>query len=113
MARFCDKVGYGVSVESPANSGIWVDEITEITYFGDVIRNIRNLRDDPDKLNDDIAVNNSISIMADQYAIDHFSRIKYVRWAGTLWTVTIVEVRSPRLILRLGSVYNGPTPAAP
>lgn len=109
MAKFYDKVGYGVSVESPAGSGIWVDEITEYSYFGDVIRNTRKL-DNGESLNNDITVNNSISIVADQYAIEHFFLIKYVRWAGVLWTVTNVEVRSPRLILSLGSVYNGPTP---
>lgn len=109
MARFHGEVGYGESVEEPIGSGKWVDKITEHPYTGDVIRNTRNL-ESGDKLNDDISVSNSISIVADQYAIDHFFNIKYVRWAGALWTVTSVEVRTPRLILSLGSVYNGPTP---
>lgn len=109
MARFFGEVGYGESVEDPPGSGKWVDQITEFPYRGDVIRNVRNLQT-ADKLNDDITVSNSISIVADQYAVDHFFNIKYVRWAGALWTVTGVEVQSPRLILTLGSVYNGPTP---
>jgi len=57
----------------------------------------------------DISVSNSISILADEYAIKHFFKIKYVRWEGVPWSVTSVEVRAPRLILSLGSVYNGPT----
>jgi hypothetical protein len=109
MARFHGVVGYGEALESPPDSGIWVDEITEFTYTGDVIRNTRRL-EEGEHLNNDITVGNSISIVASQYAIEHFHLIKYVRWAGTLWTVTSVEVRSPRLILSLGSVYNGPTP---
>ena len=108
MARFHGEVGYGTSVESPAGSGVWVDQITEIPYYGDVIRNTRRLQSG-DQLNDDLSVNNSISIIADEYAIQHFFDIRYVRWAGALWTVTNVEVQSPRLILSLGSVYNGPT----
>lgn len=108
MARFYDAVGYGESVETPLDSGVWVDVITEVTYFGDVIRNTRKL-ESGESLNDDITVGNSISIVADDYAIEHFSKIKYVRWAGTLWTVTNVEVKSPRLVLSLGSVYNGPS----
>lgn len=111
MARFYGEVGYGDSVENPPDSGVWVDQITEFNYSGDVVRNTRKL-EDGEGLNNDIAVGNSISIVADQYAIDHFFQIKYVRWAGTLWTVSSVEVRSPRLILSLGSVYNGPTPEA-
>jgi hypothetical protein len=109
MARFYGEVGYGEAVESPPNSGIWVDQITEFPYFGDVIRNTRVL-EQKDNLNEDISVGNSISIVADEQAIDHFFKIKYVRWAGVLWTVTSVEVKNPRLILSLGSVYNGPTP---
>lgn len=109
MARFYGEVGYGDTVESPAGSGVWKDTITEIAYFGDVIRNTRKL-DSGEKLNEDISVSNSISIVADDQAIKHFFKIKYVRWAGTLWTVTNVEVKSPRLVLSLGSVYNGPTP---
>lgn len=109
MARFFGEVGYGDSVETPPDSGIWVDVITEHPYTGDVIRNTRNL-EAGEKVNSDITVSNSISIVADEYAIDHFFNIKYVKWAGVLWTVTSVEVRTPRLILSLGSVYNGPTP---
>lgn len=108
MARFFGAVGYGTSVEDPADSGIWVDQITEIEYFGDVVRNRKELQD-TENLNSDIRVNNSISIVADEYAIAHFFNIKYVRWAGVTWTVTDVVVQHPRLILSIGSVYNGPT----
>ena len=108
MAKFYGEIGYGNTVEHPISSGIYVDTITEIKYFGDVIKNIvRNNKGE--KINNDISVNNSISIVADQQAIQHFFKIKYVRWAGVLWTITDVDVRNPRLILTLGSVYNGPT----
>lgn len=108
MARFYGAVGYGETVEATPGSGVWDDKITEINYQGDVIRNVRSLQNN-DKVNDDIVVDNSISIVADEYAIEHFFNIRYVRWAGVDWTVTNVEVRRPRLILQLGSVYNGPT----
>lgn len=109
MARFFGEVGYGIAKEDPVESGVWVDSITEASYYGDVIRNSLKVKDG-ENLNPDIAVNNSISIMADDYAVKHFFAIKYVRWEGVLWTVSTVEVKAPRLILYLGSVYNGPTP---
>lgn len=112
MARFYGEVGYANSIETPAGSGIWKDVITEYSYFGDVVRNTRKL-DSGDKLNEDISVNNSISIVADQQAVDNIFNIRYIRWMSALWTVTNVEVQHPRLILSLGSVYNGPTPTAP
>lgn len=108
MAKFFGKVGYGEAVETPPGSGVWKDKITEHEYYGDVIRDSRRL-EPGEHLNDNVIVGNSISIIADQYAIDHFAKIKYVNWAGTLWIVTTVEVRSPRLVLYLGGVYNGPT----
>lgn len=112
MARFYGRIGYGESVEvldqDDNGTGVWVDEIVEHYYYGDVIRNSRYIREE-DKLNFNLNVQNSISIVADAYANDHFFAIRYVEWAGTLWTVSDVEVQSPRLILRLGEVYNGPT----
>src|SRR6478752_4397349 len=110
MARFHGRIGYADS-QVEATPGVWVDEIVEHSYFGDVVRNQRNLREE-DKLNFDLNVQNSISIVADAYANDHFFAIRYVEWAGVLWTVTAVEVQSPRLLLRLGEVYNGPTPGS-
>lgn len=109
MARFSGKIGYGESQEIPESSGVWEDVITEFTYFGDVIRNTKNVQNG-EKINDNISVGNSISIVADEYANGHWFNIRYVIWQGIRWEVTEVEVNSPRLILRLGSVYNGPIP---
>jgi hypothetical protein len=110
MARFFGEIGYGEAVETPPDSGVWVDEIVEYSYFGDVVRNARKFQEG-EQLNNNISVNNSISIVADAYANEHFFAIRYIRWAGSLWTVDDVEVQSPRLLLRLGEVYNGPTAA--
>lgn len=110
MARFYGRIGYGETEESLP--GVWADTIVEHLYFGDVIRNTRKLSEG-ENLNKDLSVENSISIVADAYANDHFFAIRYVEWAGTLWTVKNVEVQSPRLILRLGEVYNGPTAGVP
>lgn len=107
MARFYGEVGYGDTVESPPASGVWRDVITEQQYSGDVIRNTRHLQEG-EGVNQNITVANSISIVADQYAIEHFFKIKYVIWMGVYWTVTKVEVQHPRLVLSLGEVYNGP-----
>ena len=108
--RFFGVVGYGELSETLPGSGVWEDVITEVNYSGDVLRDTRNL-DPADKVNDDLSVNNSISIVADAQAVNHFHKIKYIVWQGIRWTVDSVEVRPPRLLLTLGGVYNGPTPA--
>jgi hypothetical protein len=105
MAKFYGRIGYGQQIESAP--GVWVDSIVERSYYGDVIRNSRRLTDG-ENLNKDLTVGNSISIVADAYASEHFFAIRYVEWAGELWTVSDVEVQRPRLILQLGEVYHGP-----
>ena len=109
MARFYDIIGYGETVETVP--GVYEDVITERYYYGDVIRNTRRLQSG-ENLNDNLTVGNSVSIVADAYASLHFHNIRYIKWAGALWTVSDVEEQRPRLILRLKEVYNGPTPAA-
>jgi len=105
MNRFHGKVGYGESVQTAP--GVWIDVITAISYFGNVTRNTRQLREGS-LVNDDITVGNNISIIADAYAVENFMNIRYIEWQGSLWTVTAVEVQAPRLILTLGGIYNGP-----
>jgi hypothetical protein len=105
MAKFHGAVGYAENRE--VKPGVWQDIIHERSYFGDVKRNTRQLREG-ESLNDDLTVQNSIEIVADAYAYDHFFAIRFVDWAGALWKVTEVTVQSPRLLLRLGGVYNGP-----
>lgn len=105
MAKFHGEIGYGTSVET--SPGVWEDVITERKYYGDVVKTSRKLLEG-EKLNYDLTVGNSISIVADAYANEHFFAIRYIKWAGTFWTVSDVEVERPRLLMRLGGVYNGP-----
>lgn len=107
MARWHGRVGYGESIESESGSGIFIDEITEKLYYGDVVRNNRNFIPG-ENISSDISVSNLISILGDEYANDHLFAIRFVEWAGAVWTVTNVEVQRPRLLLTLGEVYNGP-----
>jgi hypothetical protein len=106
MARYFGAVGFvGLQVEQ--KPGVFVEQVVEHNYYGDVLRNTRQLREG-ESLNNDLSVGNSISIVADAYANEHFHAIRYVVWAGSLWDVTDVRVEAPRLILTLGGVYNGP-----
>lgn len=103
MAKFYGVVGYSETKETSVD--VWSEDITERTYTGDVLKNTRRW-DNGEHLNDNLNVNNSISIVADAYAYQHFFAIRYVVWMGAKWKVTNVEVQSPRLILTIGGVYN-------
>ena len=105
MARFYGAIGYGH--QRSVSPGVWEDTIVERPYYGDIPQNFRKL-DPSDKVNDNVRVQNIISVVADAYALEHFFAIRYVFWAGVYWKVDSVEVLAPRLTLRLGEVYNGP-----
>lgn len=106
MEKFYGKVGYCVTTEDPVGSGIVKDVVTERKYYGDVLRNSTRWQSS-DSINDNLTVSNRISILADAYAYQNFSLIKYVEWMGVLWKVDSIEVERPRLILSLGGEYNG------
>lgn len=110
MAKFYGAVGYAVNTE--AAPGVFRDVMTERAYYGEVVQNIRRLRDG-DGLNDNVNLQNIIRIVADGYALQNFLTIRYLRWMGVLWKVDSVDVQRPRLLLRLGEVYNGPTDPTP
>lgn len=105
MARFSGLVGYAFEQVETAPD-VYTDHVVEFPYFGDVVRNTRRSQEG-EYVNNDISVSNSIEIVADAYANEHFFAIRYVEWSGQLWSVEEVEVVAPRLRLRLGGVYRG------
>lgn len=103
MAKFYGNIGFATTVETA--KGVWEEQITERPYFGDVVRNKRQLRD-AGKVNSDVDISNEISIVADPYANDNFHSMRYVVFMETKWAVESVEVQYPRLILSIGGLYN-------
>ena len=104
MAKFYGVIGYAATVQT--EPGIYEEQIVEIEYMGDVLRNTRRLREGS-KINDDITISNQISIIADPYASNNFHAMRYVTFTGAKWKVSEVDVQYPRLILTLGGLYNG------
>lgn len=105
--RYAGNIGYMV-LENP-EPGIWTeDDIVEIFYKGDLVRNNKK-NQAADGVNDNINISNEISIIADPYAMENFFNIVYAEFAGNKWKVTNVTIQYPRLILSLGGVWNGRT----
>ena len=104
MAKFHGVVGFAERVET--EPGVWVEQITERTYFGDVLQNTAKYQVS-DSVNDNINIDNRISIVADPYANQNFHHMRYVEFMGTKWKTTNVDVQYPRLILSIGGEYNG------
>ena len=102
MNKFYGTVGFEVTEET--SPGIWEAHTVEHGYSGDLIRHIDRY-DSGNKVNANYSINNQISIVCDPYALENFQFIKFVRFLGTAWRVSSVEVNYPRLLLNLGEVY--------
>lgn len=105
MGKWFGVIGYANTVQK--TPGVWTDEITERKYAGEVIRNTSRWSPTSDSTNDDLNINNQISILSDPFAYQNFHSMKYVEFMGTKWKITNVEVQYPRLILTIGGEYNG------
>lgn len=108
MNRFYGNVGYALQVET--RPGVWVDKIVERDHFGNFTEKTWREQSAVDQVNDNLRLNSNLDIIASPFAIEHFSKIRYICYGGARWVVTSVTDRNPRLHLTLGGIYNGPTP---
>jgi hypothetical protein len=105
MAKWYGVVGYEESKQT--SPGVWQPQITERKYSGDIGRNQSRWSTSSESTNDNLNINNQISILADPFAYQNFHTMKYVEFMGAKWKITNVEVQRPRLILTVGGVWNG------
>ena len=104
MAKYHGNVGFAEQVETAP--GVWSERIVEKECYGDVLSAYYNARTGSETTNDELTINNRISIVANDYAFKNFQFMKYVVYMGTKWEISNVEVSYPRLILSIGGVYN-------
>lgn len=109
MSLFYGPIGFVQTVEDPAGSGIWVEQTVEKNYRGDVSRYSKRYENGSQQVNPNLNISNTISIVADPYISNNAFAIRYIKWLGSYWEVSSIDVEPPRLILSIGGVYNGPT----
>ena len=84
MAKWYGIVGIADDIET--EPGFHEDSIVEKHYQGDII-STRWRRQTTDRINDDITLAKQISIIADQYALYHYSTIAYVEYRSDTTSV--------------------------
>jgi len=108
LSRFFGPIGFVTMAEQPEGSGIWEEIPVEKNYRGEISKNSRRW-DNGEQLNKNLNINNTISIVADPYISNHLMELRYIKWLGGYWEISSVDVQTPRLVLSIGGVYNGPT----
>ena len=109
MARFYGSIGFAIMQET--RPGIFEEVYVEHPYKGDVIRNNRQWSPS-EHLNDNITINNEISIIADSFINCHFGVMRYVKWMGQAFEITsaMIDTERHRITLTIGGVFNVPDP---
>lgn len=105
MAKWYGTIGF--IEQSQTSPGVWSDKVTERQYYGDIIRNSRGWSNPTEGTNDNLTLNNQISVISDSFAIEKIAFMKYVEIMGARWKITNIDIQYPRLILTIGGVYNG------
>ena len=104
MTKFYGNIGFIETVET--DPGVYMEKAIERPYKGNVIRNSRRWEVNSESINSNLNINNSITIVADEFAINHSPYIRYVEWMGAYWEVKSIDIDRPRLTLELGGVYE-------
>lgn len=108
MARYYGYVGYAYQEE--VRPSVWRDVVKERQYYGESIERSYRYQSVPDQVNKDLVLNTDFEIIADGFAIDHWSNIRYIVYGNARWEVVSVNYKRPRIHLRIGGIYHGPTP---
>lgn len=107
MARFYGSIGFAVMEET--RPGIYEEVYKERLYKGDVVRRSRRW-EATDTLNDDLSINNDISIISDTFAKANFGVMRYVHWMNQYFEIVsaTIDVERHRINLSLGGIFNVP-----
>lgn len=104
MGKWFGKIGY--AVEEDKGYGNIETDIIEKEYYGDFTRTYQRNSYQQISTNDEVTLNNQLSIVADEYSLSNLSAIEYAEINGVKWKVTGIEEQYPRLILSLGGPYK-------
>lgn len=104
MAKFFGKIGFSKTTETAP--GVFEDLIDPREYYGDIERQGRRW-ENSENINDDLVVNNYVSVLADDFAYENIGNMKWVEFLGSKWKIKSVEMEYPRIKITLGGVWNG------
>lgn len=105
MPKFYGMIGYArPRITAPGVASY--SDVEERPYYGDFTKHTVKSEASSEVLNDNIVMQDDISIMADEYAYTHISKMKYVVLNGVKWKIRSVSISRPRITISLGGVYN-------
>ena len=106
MSKCSGKIGYIRTGET--QPGVWEDLTPEEKpYTGDLIKDNRRFSTNQTTPNDNLTINNTISIVSNKFMLDNLAFMKYITFMNSKWKISSVDISYPRIIITLGGLYNG------
>ena len=102
MPKCSGVIGYSLVVET--QPGIWSETIIDKPYYGEVV--VDNRKYTNNEINEDLNINNKISIVSNSFMLENLSTMKYLTFLKSKWKITSVEIKPPRIIITIGGLYN-------
>lgn len=102
--KFSGNIGFATSEETVP--GVWVDTIVERQCRGEILQN-QNRWQNTEQINDNFQLDNKFSIVLDAFLQENWTKIRYLKYQKVAWEISKIEIKHPRLILTVGSIYHG------
>lgn len=102
MSKFFGTIGFVQTKETEL--GVYTQNVEERVFSGDITQTAASWNDSQ-RINGDLEINHTLSIVCDNYLTQNMFALRYVNYAGRRWSVRKIEVRPPRMILVLGQEY--------
>lgn len=103
--RYFGMIGFARTIETEPD--IWENVIQEKPYYGDSLNHRFGWQQSSDKKNDDLTINVSLSILADEFMYCNLAAMKYATYMGTKWKIVSATPERPRINLELGGEWHG------
>lgn len=110
MSKYYGVLGFTHRKET--KPGIYTDCVTERECYGDIIECRRRFQE-TESVNDNIRINDKMSVLLDPYIEANIFALSYATYMGAKWKVESTDIQRPRLILTLGGLYHEKTKQSP
>lgn len=110
MAKYSGMLGV-VSDSEETTPGIWESpSVKEIKATGDLLSYRKEFSVRDDSTNDDVLVNNQVSVVMSKEVFDNLSNLRYLTMNGSRYKITSFDIQRPRIVLTIGGLWNGIVP---
>ena len=94
-------------VEREDMPSVFESKVVTKKFRGELLSQTWRNQNSDKSTNDNLLNNNRISLVINKFFMSNIANLKYVEYNGVKWKVEAFDIKSPRIHITLGGVYNG------